>query len=294
MPDGWAVFFLFSFICLLFILSFLSLSQCFRRWLWHNCNIVDWVVNPPDSNKIQIKMQLTNQLPGLESFPITPINTWAPLGPLRERTFFVTWSVAGSGDRRDWTFMTDTHVQWLYSPILRFTAHIWSTIWAASWQNQQNGMCAQRRLRSVWASAQSHQSSLCAQWVAKDPSCLHADSKDSDQTGRMPRLIWVFAGRTCHFVGFVMKRLTLEVQMSQCMRKEYLSHRWTANAQVNMCTCTVSPEPTLFTYTLYGTRGNFRQRVTFLVLLSSWAYPFEGSRPGCMLLKAHSWLNYRV
>ena len=39
-------------------------------------------------------------------------------------------------------------------------------------------------------------SSLCAQWVAKDPKFLHADSEDSDQTGRMPRLIWVFAGRT--------------------------------------------------------------------------------------------------
>ena len=31
----------------------------------------------------------------------------------------------------------------------------------------------------------------------------------TDQMGRMPRLIWVFAGRTCHFVGFVMKRLIL-------------------------------------------------------------------------------------
>ena len=29
----------------------------------------------------------------------------------------------------------------------------------------------------------------CAQWVAKDPSFLHADSEGSDQTGRMPRLI---------------------------------------------------------------------------------------------------------
>ena len=37
---------------------------------------------------------------------------------------------------------------------------------------------------------------LPAQWVAKDPSVLHADSEDSDQTGRMPRLIWVFAGHT--------------------------------------------------------------------------------------------------
>ena len=57
-------------------------------------------------------------------------------------------------------------------------------------------------IRPVWS-----ESSLCAPWVAKDPSFLHADSEDSDQTGRMPRLIWVFAGRTCHFVGFVMRRL---------------------------------------------------------------------------------------
>ena len=33
-----------------------------------------------------------------------------------------------------------------------------SFIWAATWQNQQNDMCAQRRLRSAWASAQSDQS----------------------------------------------------------------------------------------------------------------------------------------
>ena len=46
-------------------------------------------------------------------------------------------------------------------------------------------------IRPVWS-----ESSLCAEWVAKDPSFIHADSEDSDQTGRMPRLIWVFAGRT--------------------------------------------------------------------------------------------------
>ena len=49
-------------------------------------------------------------------------------------------------------------------------------------------VCAQRRLKS--------ESLLCIQWVAKDPSFLHVDSEFSDQTGRMPRLIWVFAGRT--------------------------------------------------------------------------------------------------
>ena len=47
----------------------------------------------------------------------------------------------------------------------------------------------------------------CAQWVAKDPSFLHADSEDSDQTGQMPRLISVFAGCTYHFVGFDMRQL---------------------------------------------------------------------------------------
>ena len=76
---------------------------------------------------------------------------------------------------------------------------------ALAWQNQQNDVCAQWRLRSacaVWS-----ESSLCAQWVAKDPRVLRADSEDSEQTGRMPRLIWVFAGRTGHFVGFVMLRL---------------------------------------------------------------------------------------
>ena len=51
--------------------------------------------------------------------------------------------------------------------------------------------------------------SLCAPRIAKNPRFLHADSEDSDQTGRMPRLIWVFAGRTCHFVGFVMPWLIL-------------------------------------------------------------------------------------
>ena len=34
-------------------------------------------------------------------------------------------------------------------------------IGAASWQNQQNGMCAQRRLRSARTAAQSDQSLPC-------------------------------------------------------------------------------------------------------------------------------------
>ena len=59
-------------------------------------------------------------------------------------------------------------------------------------------------IRPIWS-----ESSLCAKWVAtcKDPVFLHADSEDSDQTGRMPRLIWVFTVRTFYFVGFVIRRL---------------------------------------------------------------------------------------
>ena len=36
-----------------------------------------------------------------------------------------------------------------------------SLIWAATWQNQQNGMCTQQRLRSAWAFAQS---GVCPGW----------------------------------------------------------------------------------------------------------------------------------
>ena len=62
-------------------------------------------------------------------------------------------------------------------------------------------VCAQRRLRSAWASPPLwSESSRCAQWVAKDSSFHHVGSEDSDQTGQMPRLIWVFAGRTLNLL----------------------------------------------------------------------------------------------
>ena len=63
---------------------------------------------------------------------------------------------------------------------------------APSEDSDQLGICP------VWAAY-----SLCAQWEAKD----HADSEESNQTGRMPRLTWVFPGRTGHFVGFDVWRL---------------------------------------------------------------------------------------
>ena len=85
----------------------------------------------------------------------------------------------------------------------------WNTViakmkWAASWLNQQNGMCIQWRLRSTWASAQSDQSSLSA-WRKLGSFATHwAHSEVSDQTGWMPRLIRVFAGRTVTVILFVL------------------------------------------------------------------------------------------
>ena len=55
-------------------------------------------------------------------------------------------------------------------------------------------LCAQRRLRSDWASTQPDQNLRCPHEESLATHWEH--SEDSDQTGRMPRLIWVFAGRT--------------------------------------------------------------------------------------------------
>ena len=57
-------------------------------------------------------------------------------------------------------------------------------------------LCAQRKLRSAQASAQSDQSSLFAWRKIGSLPTQQVHSEDSDQNGRMPRLIWVFSGCT--------------------------------------------------------------------------------------------------
>ena len=58
-------------------------------------------------------------------------------------------------------------------------------------------MCAQRRLRSAWASSQSI-SQLCSKWEAKDASFFRVDSEDSDQTWRSLRKAHMPFCRFCH------------------------------------------------------------------------------------------------
>ena len=87
-------------------------------------------------------------------------------------------------------------------------------IWAASWQNQQND-CAPSKDSDQPGQPPSLKSSLCAQWVAQDPSCFHTDSEDC-QTRRVPRL-YVFAGHTCHFVGFIISKSCRQSQAHELL-----------------------------------------------------------------------------
>ena len=75
--------------------------------------------------------------------------------------------------------------------------------WAAAWQNWQN----QRRLRSAWASAQPDLSLGCVLNRKQRAQAFFMRKVKTDQTGRIPRLIWIFTGRMGHFVGFVIRRL---------------------------------------------------------------------------------------
>ena len=105
--------------------------------------------------------------------------------------------------------------------LLAFTLAFESIIsheWVASRQNHQNGMFAQRRLRSAWASAQSALSLRCPHEESLGPELPTERTAKTDQTGWMPRLIWVFAGRTFIFVRFVMRRLKCNVHVLVYMK----------------------------------------------------------------------------
>ena len=75
-------------------------------------------------------------------------------------------------------------------------------MWAAAQQNQQNDLCAQQSLRSAWASVQFDQS-------MKKPRVLSYPLRTQWRLIRLGGCPgWSeFAGCTCHFVGFVMRRL---------------------------------------------------------------------------------------
>ena len=90
-------------------------------------------------------------------------------------------------------------------------------IWAAWWQNQQNSMCTQRRLRSAWASAQSRcpgwSESPLSTWRKLGYLAIHwAPRKD------WSRLIWVYVGRT-PFCWFCYEAAHFYFSSSWCQRR---------------------------------------------------------------------------
>ena len=113
-------------------------------------------------------------------------------------------------------------------------------------ENQQNGLCPKWRLRSAWASAQSDQNLRCPHEETLGPYLPIECTVKTDQTGRMFRLMWVFAGSTCHFVGFVMVRLIWEwkKRFKKYYKPIYIHdiHNsdifWKINHSENLITCT--------------------------------------------------------
>ena len=75
----------------------------------------------------------------------------------------------------------------------------------AAWQNKQNNLCTQQRLRSVWTSAQSDQSLLSAWRSCRSMAILRLHSKTFIRLGRWPGWSESSLGaQSCHFVYFVL------------------------------------------------------------------------------------------
>ena len=84
-------------------------------------------------------------------------------------------------------------------------------------------------IRPVWS-----ESSLSA-WRKLGSLATHwAHSEDSDQTGRMPRLIWVFAGRTATLLVFVMSRLIYVCFASQNSSKVNQLYKGNVNLRMKL------------------------------------------------------------
>ena len=93
-----------------------------------------------------------------------------------------------------WFISHNTEQLLIWQAVLSLFSHTHCYInWAAAWQKQQNDLCAQQRLGPAWASTQSDQSLLCA-WRS-----VGSMATNLAHSGRMLRLIWVFAERKCHF-----------------------------------------------------------------------------------------------
>ena len=159
-------------------------------------------------------------------------------------------------------------------------------------------------IRPVWS-----KSSLSA-WRKLGCWATHwAHSEDSDQTGRMPRLIWVFAGRTLILLvlscrgSFIAgspipmtlawaitmalkyKRKWVNIllhQLDRVKRIWYLAPMRAAKVHVSLRIRAVSPEPSLLAHTSSESRGTVWQKARSLAPLNGWACAVEICHDGML------------
>ena len=109
-----------------------------------------------------------------------------------------------------------------------------------------------------------------AQWVAKDPRFLHTDGEDSDQTGRMPRLIWIFAGRTGHTIGLVTLWLNCNCESASCFLILFRIAWWTsAGKELHSCCFTLCRLDFLFLSRMVSGEGSGIRLCRFLIIAFS-------------------------
>ena len=107
---------------------------------------------------------------------------------------------------------------------------------AASWQNQQKWLCAQWRLRSAWASAQSDQSSLSARRKLGSLATFWAHSEDwsdwvdaqADLSLRWAHMRW-FCLEAAHLsMTSLVRNVTWTIIVHRCMnfRSPKQVHLW--------------------------------------------------------------------
>ena len=150
-------------------------------------------MTPPPPPPIPQHHTLTEENPASESHYISPkLLRWVPLEKevIMHRSY-VIGTIKGLGNNGDLyvlyiMFLQSHAIMWksfwqIAMPLLTPTSwglaqrwlmlyhDFWKYIWIATWQNQKNDLCAQRRLWSAWASTQFDQSYHCPPEEALGP-----------------------------------------------------------------------------------------------------------------------------
>ena len=131
---------------------------------------------------------------------------WLPDGPNSVRVYLTVWDMACM-DESAKQISTTVLIENTQNSLVSFVKLILNS--SALWRLLSHRMCGLQHDKTNKMSVRSaktqislgihpvwSESSRCPQWVDKDPH-----SEDSDRTGQMPRLIWVFAG--CTVILFV-------------------------------------------------------------------------------------------